>query len=73
MNRRQALVTQMCRKLTEDIEKKGSDSFAELLDCWYNTHFEKLHESEDMALIDRALEMDIITLEEAQELGREGF
>ena len=44
-----------------------------MLDFWYNTHFEKLHEGEDITLIDRALEMDIITLEEAQKLGRDGF
>ena len=44
MDRRQALVTQICEKLTQNIANKGSDALAELLDCWYNYHFQSLHE-----------------------------
>ncbi len=67
LNRRQTLVTQICERLTDDAK------MPELLDCWYNHHFETLHQGEDVTVIDRALELEIITLEEAQELARNGF
>ena len=73
MDRRQALVTQICEKLTQDITNRGSDAFEELLNCWYNFHFQTLHEGEDVTIIDRALELELITLEEAQELARTGL
>ena len=73
MDRRQALVTQICEKLTTDVANKGSDAIEELLNCWYNFHFQTLHEGEDVTIIDRALELELITLEEAQELARTGL
>ena len=73
MDRRQALVTQICEKLTQNIANKGSDALAELLDCWYIYHFQSLHEGENVTIIDRALELELITLEEAQELARTGL
>ena len=73
MDRRQALVTQICEKLTQNIANKGSDALAELLDCWYNYHFQSFHEGENVTIIDRALELELITLEEAQELARTGL
>ena len=73
MDRRQALVTQICEKLTQDITNRGSDAFEELLNCWYNFHFQTLHEGEDVTIIDRALELEIITVEEAQELNTTGM
>jgi len=73
MDRRQALVTQICEKLTTNVANKGSDAIEELLNCWYNFHFQTLHDSEDVTIIDRALELEIITVEEAQELNTTGL
>ena len=42
MDRRQTLVTQICEKLTTDVANKGSDAIEELLNCWYNFHFQTL-------------------------------
>ena len=73
MDRRQTLVTQICEKLTTDVANKGSDAIEELLNCWYNFHFQNLHEGEDVTIIDRALELEIITVAEAQELNTTGM
>jgi len=73
MDRRQTLVTQICEKLTTNVANKGSDAIEELLNCWYNFHFQTLHAGEDVTIIDRALELEIITVEEAQELNTTGL
>ena len=64
---REELVTQVCEKLTTEAD------ISTLQDFWYNNHFEMYHAGDDTKLLDIALQLELITIDQAQNINRDGF